>query len=71
MHQKLLVRQIVSPVRGCETIERMVAMGVEAIVEIGPQRTLSGLIRRSDRRVRLLNVEDGASPEKTAAALNG
>jgi [acyl-carrier-protein] S-malonyltransferase len=69
--KKLLVRQIISRVRWPETIERMVAMGVETIVEIGPKRTLSGLIRRIDRRLRLLNVEDGESLEKTAAALNG
>jgi len=67
----LLVRQITSPVRWQATIERMVAMGVDTLVEIGPKRTLSGLIRRIDRRLRLLNVEDGESLEKTAAALNG
>jgi [acyl-carrier-protein] S-malonyltransferase len=67
----LLVRQITSPVRWQETIERMVGMGVDTIVEVGPKRTLSGLIRRIDRRLRLLHVEDGESLEKTAAALNG
>jgi len=67
----LLVRQIISPVRWRETIERMAEMGVDTIVEIGPKRILSGLIRRIDRRLRLLNVEDEASLEKTASALNG
>ena len=67
----LLVRQITSPVRWRETIERMAEMGVDTIVEIGPKRVLSGLIRRIDRRLRLLNVEDEASLEKTASALNG
>jgi [acyl-carrier-protein] S-malonyltransferase len=69
--KKLLVRQIISRVRWPETIGRMVAMGVETIVEMGPKKTLSGLIRRIDRRVRLLHVEDVASLEKAAAALNG
>lgn len=67
----LLVRQITSPVRWRETIERMAEMGVDTIVELGPKRILSGLIRRIDRRIRLLNVEDEASLEKTASALNG
>jgi [acyl-carrier-protein] S-malonyltransferase len=67
----LLVRQIVSPVCWRETIGRMAEMGVDTIVEIGPKRVLSGLIRRIDRRFRLLNVEDEASLEMTAAALNG
>jgi len=67
----LLVRQIVSPVHWRETIERMAEMGVDTIVEVGPKRILSGLIRRIDRRLRLLNVEDGESLERTASTLNG
>jgi [acyl-carrier-protein] S-malonyltransferase len=67
----LLVRQIISPVRWRETVEKMAAMGVDTIVEIGPKRILSGLVRRIDRRFRLLNVEDEASLERTASALNG
>jgi [acyl-carrier-protein] S-malonyltransferase len=69
--RELLARQITSPVRWKETIERMAAMGIDTIVELGPKRTLSGLIRRIDRRLRILNVEDGESLEKTVAALNG
>jgi [acyl-carrier-protein] S-malonyltransferase len=68
---ELLIRQIISPVRWRETIARMAEMGVETIVEIGPKRILSGLVRRIDRRFGLLNVEDEASLETTAAALNG
>jgi len=43
-------------------------MGVETIVELGPKRILSGLIRRIDRKVRILNVEDGESLDRTVAA---
>lgn len=68
--RELLARQITSPVRWKETIERMAAMGIDTIVELGPKRTLSGLIRRIDRRLRILNVEDGETLEKTVAALN-
>ena len=67
---ELLARQITSPVGWKETIERMAAMGIDTIVELGPKRTLSGLIRRIDRRLRLLNVEDGESLEKTVAELS-
>jgi [acyl-carrier-protein] S-malonyltransferase len=65
----LLIRQITSPVRWVETITHMREMGVDTIVEIGPKRVLSGLIRRIDRGIRLLNVEDEASLEATAEAL--
>lgn len=68
--RELLARQITSPVRWKETIERMAAMGIDTLVELGPKRTLSGLIRRIDRRLRILNVEDGESLEKTVDALN-
>jgi malonyl CoA-acyl carrier protein transacylase len=67
----LLVRQIISPVRWRETIERMAEMGVDTIIELGPKRILSGLIRRIDRRLHLLNVADEESLKKTASALNG
>jgi [acyl-carrier-protein] S-malonyltransferase len=69
--EELLVRQIISPVRWQETVKRMAEMGIDTVVEIGPKRILSGLIRRIDRGLRLLNVEDGATLEKTVAALNG
>jgi [acyl-carrier-protein] S-malonyltransferase len=68
--RELLAKQILFPVRWKETIEKMAAMGVNTIVEIGPKRIISGLVRRIDRRLRLLNVEDGESLEKTVAALN-
>ena len=68
--RELLARQITSPVGWKETIERMAAMGIDTVVELGPKRTLSGLIRRIDRKLRLLNVEDGESLEKTVAELN-
>jgi [acyl-carrier-protein] S-malonyltransferase len=67
--RELLVKQILSPVRWRETIERMAAMGVDTIVELGPKKTLTGLAKRIDPRLRLMNVEDCASLEKTLAAL--
>lgn len=49
---ELLARQIVSPVRWQETIERMAQMGVDTIVEVGPRKVLTGLIKniRKDMR---------------------
>jgi [acyl-carrier-protein] S-malonyltransferase len=65
--RELLTRQVTSPVRWHETIEKMREMGIDTIVEIGPKRTLSGLIKRIDRTMRLLNVEDPASLKKTVS----
>lgn len=66
----LLTRQVTSPVQWQGTVEKMGRMGVDTVVEIGPRRTLLGLIKRIDRKMRLLNVEDKASLNKTVAFLN-
>lgn len=67
--RELLQRQMVSPVRWQETVERITALGVSTVVEIGPRRVLSGLIKNIDRQLRLLYVGDGESLLKTAASL--
>jgi [acyl-carrier-protein] S-malonyltransferase len=67
--RELLQRQMVSPVRWQETVERMTSMGVSTVVEIGPRRVLSGLIKNIDRQLRLLYVGDSESLLKTAASL--
>lgn len=67
--RELLARQMVSPVRWQETVKRISALGVSTVVEIGPRRVLSGLIKNIDRQLRLLYVGDGESLIKTAASL--
>jgi [acyl-carrier-protein] S-malonyltransferase len=59
-----LVRQVVSPVRWVESVQKMVSMGVRRFVEIGPGSVLTGLIKRIDASVELINVSDVASVEK-------
>lgn len=58
-----LLRQVASPVRWVESVERMVAMGVKRIVEIGPGNVLTGLVKRIDASVELVNVSDAATLE--------
>ncbi|ABC82519.1 ACP S-malonyltransferase [Anaeromyxobacter dehalogenans] len=67
----LLVEQVTAPVRWIECVEELVRLGVTRVVEVGPGKVLSGLIRRIDRSVEAFNVEDRASLEKTLAALKG
>ena len=56
--------QIVGGVRWEQSVEAMLALGADTFVEVGPGRTLNGVVRRTaqkhDARPRLLNVEDGA-----------
>lgn len=58
-----LVRQVSSPVRWVDSIQQMIAMGVNRFVEIGPGNVLAGLIRRIDSSVEALSVNDLASLE--------
>jgi [acyl-carrier-protein] S-malonyltransferase len=67
----LLVEQVTAPVRWIECVEELVRLGVTRMVEVGPGRVLSGLVRRIARGVEVQNVEDRASLEKTLAALKG
>jgi len=54
----LLVAQVSSPVRWEESIRKMIGKGIEQVVEIGPGKVLSGLMKRIDSRVETKNVED-------------
>jgi [acyl-carrier-protein] S-malonyltransferase len=53
-----LLRQVASPVRWVESIQKMVAMGVKRFVEVGPGNVLTGLIKRIDASIELVNVSD-------------
>jgi [acyl-carrier-protein] S-malonyltransferase len=66
-----LTRQVTSPVRWEDSILKMVAEGVHTFVEVGPGTVLSGLIRKIDKNIRVLNIEDTVSMEKTVGILKG
>jgi [acyl-carrier-protein] S-malonyltransferase len=61
-----LVRQVASPVRWVEGVQKMISMGVRHFVEVGPGNVLTGLIKRIDSSVQLTNVSDVASIEAFA-----
>ena len=56
--KNLLVRQIESPVRWRESIIYMINKDVRKFIEIGPGKVLSGLIKRIDKRVNLISVNE-------------
>ena len=66
-----LVRQLNNPVLWEQSVSAMIREGIDTFVEIGPGKVLSGLVRRCDKDVTVLNVEDRASLEKTLEALRG
>jgi [acyl-carrier-protein] S-malonyltransferase len=56
--KNLLVKQVNHPVRWEESMREMVAKGVKTVIEIGPGKVLTGLMRRITKEVKTLNLED-------------
>ena len=66
-----LVRQAWHAVRWVETIQKMKAMGITHVVECGPGKVLAGLIKRIDRDLEVLSVNDPDSLAQAIATLKG
>ena len=64
-----LYRQIFSPVRWYQSVEYMVAEGVDTFIEVGPKNVLSKLIQQTSPGVRVFNVEKVEDLEKVRSAL--
>ena len=65
----LLATQVASAVRWQQSVEKMIADGVDTFVEIGPGRTLAGFMRKISRDVTVYNVGTWADVEKVAESL--
>lgn len=61
--KQALVRQLYSPVRWTETVEKMAADGVEQLFEMGPGKVLTGLTKRIERSLSAAVVNDPAGLE--------
>ncbi len=69
--KELLCKQVSSSVRWQQSVERMIADGVDTFVEMGPGKTLSGFMRKISRDVTMYNIENMADYEKVMSALRG
>ncbi|HEU4963059.1 MAG TPA: ACP S-malonyltransferase [Bacilli bacterium] len=66
-----LEEQVASSVLWEDSVRTMLGMGVEAFVEIGPGKVLSGLIKKVDRKLPSYQIQNPESYEATVAALKG
>ncbi|HKZ53439.1 MAG TPA: hypothetical protein VJ085_09200, partial [Candidatus Acidoferrales bacterium] len=66
-----LLRQVPAPVRWEESVRKLIALGCDTFVEVGPGKVLTGLLRQIDKSITGLNVEDPPSLEATLARLGG
>jgi len=56
--KNLLIKQIENPVRWRESVINMISSNVDKFIEIGPGKVLSGLVKRIDRNMKLIQVND-------------
>ena len=55
--KELLGRQVYSSVKWQQSVERMIADGVDTFIEIGPGRTLTGFLKKINKNVTGLHIE--------------
>jgi len=60
----ILAQQIVSPVQWVDCVRTMIERGIKTFIEIGPGRVLSGLIKRLDKTLTVINIEKPEDIEK-------
>lgn len=65
----LLIQQVASSVRWQQSVEAMIADGVDTFVEIGPGRTLTGFLRKINRDVKGYNIRTVEEMHQVCEAL--
>ena len=68
--KELLKQQVASSVRFQQSIEKMIADGVNVFVEIGPGKTLNGFIRKISKDVNVLNLDKLADLDRVLEELS-
>lgn len=54
----VLYNHMISPVRFDKCIEKMLDMGIDTFVEIGPGKTLTSFVKKTNKDVTLININD-------------
>lgn len=62
--KELLAKQVASSVKWQQSVEAMIADGVDTFIEIGPGKTLSGFIKKINREMKVINIDKAADLEK-------
>ncbi len=69
--KELLVKQVASPVRWQQSVEKMIEEGVDSFVEIGPGRTLTGFLKKINGSVKRYNIGTVEEMEKVIQEIVG
>lgn len=66
----LLKNQVSNSVCWQQTIEKMIADGIDLFIEIGPGKTLSGFMKKIDKDVKCMNIDKVADLDKVLEELS-
>lgn len=64
-----LIQQLYSPVQWEDSVKKMIELGVDTFIEIGPGKVLSGLVKKIDRSVKTYAISDEESFYTVHAAM--
>lgn len=56
--KEILANHVINPVRFSDTIKYMIDQGVDTFVEIGPGKVLTGFVKKVDKTVKCININD-------------
>ncbi|MEG0919528.1 MAG: ACP S-malonyltransferase [Anaerovoracaceae bacterium] len=65
----LLVKQISSPVMWNQSINMMIEQGIDTFVELGPSKTLTNMIKKINKSVKVYNISNISEMEKVIGEL--
>lgn len=68
MIRTLLARQIASPVRFTQSVRALEAAGIRSVIEIGPGRTLAGLIKKTAPDIKVVSIETAQDLKEVIAS---
>jgi [acyl-carrier-protein] S-malonyltransferase len=66
-----MVGQLTGPVRWTQSIQRLQQLGADTYIEVGPRRTLTGLVKKILPGAVVHNIEDLASMNTTLKTIHG
>ncbi len=65
----ILTKQVMNPVKWEQSVRKMIDLGVDTFIEMGPGRTLSSFVKKISKEVKVFNVEDLKTLEKAMGGL--
>lgn len=65
----ILTKQVMSPVKWEQSVRKMIELGVDTFVELGPGKTLASFVKKVSREVTVYNVEDIKTLDKICEGL--